>query len=182
MRWNSLFEDLEAQLDASVRAAEEAEIADRVRSEQAGISLIERLRGQIGLILRVRVSGGALFDGELTHVGSEWTVLSKNTGEVVIPIQAVKLLEGLSRNVAPALSPVQSRLGLASALRTLARDRAAVVVHLVDGGRIEGVIDRVGRDFLEVASVLPGEQRRAGNVGAVHAVPFSGLAAVASLN
>ena len=43
-----------------------------------------------------------------------------------------------------------ARLGLGSALRALARDRARVTVHLVDGSAVAGTIDRVGADFLEV--------------------------------
>ncbi|MHA7246042.1 hypothetical protein [Arthrobacter tecti] len=181
MRWRALFDDLEVQFAASERLAEESEIADRVRLEQSGILLIDRLRGQLGLILRIRVSGGELFDGELTHVGSEWVVLSKATGDVVIPLVAVQLVEGLGRKVLGDTSRVRSALGLASALRTLARDRSHVVVHRSDAGaRIEGTIDRVGKDFMEIAAVLPGEQRRSGSVGAVYGVPFTGIAAVSS--
>ncbi|WP_299165973.1 hypothetical protein [uncultured Arthrobacter sp.] len=181
MRWKALFEDIEAQLAAADQALDDAEVADRVRQEQGAVTLADRFRGQLGFILRVGTSGGGSFDGELTHVGSEWLVLSTQPGEVMVPFTAVRLVEGLSRNVLGEASRVQKGLGLGSALRTLARDRAAVTVHIVESAtRIEGIIDRVGKDFLEIAAVLPGEARRTTSVSAVYAVPFSGLAAVSS--
>lgn len=181
MRWKALFEDIEAQLDAAERAASDAEIADRVRREQGAVTLADRLRGQLGLVLKLGTAGGEVFNGELTHVGSEWLVLSESTAEVLVPLAAVRLVEGLGRNVASERSRVQGALGLGSALRTLARDRASVTVHRMEGGaRIEGIIDRVGKDFLEIAAVLPGEPRRSARVSAVYAVPFSGIAAVSS--
>jgi hypothetical protein len=65
----------------------------------------------------------------------------------------------------------------------LARDRAEVSVHLApagEGGKVlEGVIDGVGRDFLDVA-VTRGEARRRGAVAVVASVPFSSLVAVCS--
>lgn len=181
MRWKALFDDIEAQLDAAERVAGDAEVADRVRREQGAVTLADRLRGQLGLVLRVGTPGGEIFDGELTHVGSEWLVLSKARLEVVVPLPAIRLVEGLGRNAASEKSRVQGALGLGSALRTLARDRASVTVYRMEGGtRIEGVIDRVGKDFLEIAAVLPGELRRPASVSAVYAVPFTGIAAVSS--
>lgn len=181
MRWKALFDDIEAQLDAAGRVASDSEIADRVRREQGSVTLADRLRGQLGFVLRVGTPGGEIFEGELTHMGSEWLVLSKVPVEVVIPLAAVRFIEGLGRSVANEKSRVHGALGLGSALRTLARDRASVTVHRIEGGqRIDGIIDRVGKDFLEIAAVLPGELRRSTSVSAVYAVPFVGIAAVSS--
>ena len=181
MRWTALFDDIEAQLEAAERIAGDAEVADRVRREQGGVTIADRVRGQLGFVLTVETSGGGKFDGELTHVGSEWLVLSKAPAEVIVPLTAISLIGGLGRNVAVGTSRVREGLGLGSALRTLARDRARVIVHRVEGSpRIEGIIDRVGKDFLEIAAVLPGELRRSASVSAVYAVPFAGIGAVSS--
>lgn len=181
MRWKALFEDVEAQFYAAEQAASSAEIADRVRAEQGAVTLADRLRGQLGFLLKVGTSGGGVFSGELTHVGSEWLVLNDARAEVVVPLAAIRLIEGLGRNVAGETSRVHGALGLGSALRTLARDRASVTVHSVEGAaRIEGIIDRVGKDFLEIAAVFPGEPRRSARVSTVYAVPFAGIAAVSS--
>ena len=76
-------------------------------------------------------------------------------------------------------------LGLANALRSLARDRVPLTVLLARGGagevRISGVIDRVGRDFLDLAVTPPGEARRASNVVDVATVPFGSLLALRSM-
>ena len=44
-----------------------------------------------------------------------------------------------------------------------------------------GVIDKVGRDYLDLAALRPGEARRAPQVGHVRTVPFSALAAIRSV-
>jgi hypothetical protein len=81
-------------------------------------------------------------------------------------------------------SAVRRKLGLANALRSLARDRAALTVLLARGtageARIPGVIDRVGRDFFDLAITPPGEARRASNVMDVATIPFGSLAALRS--
>ena len=63
-----------------------------------------------------------------------------------------------------------TRLGLGSALRRLADAGERCVVHLVDGGRQDVVLTRVGQDFVEGTAVG----------GRPVLVAFSGLAAVQS--
>ena len=64
-----------------------------------------------------------------------------------------------------------ARLGLGSALRRLADAGERCVVHRLDGGRHDGVVVRVGQDFVELAE---GEQRR------LTLVAFETIAAVQS--
>ncbi len=181
MRWKALFDDMDSQFAGIESAASNSEIADRVRREQGSVALVDRLRAQIGFVLRVRVSGNLAFDGEVTHVGSEWLVLSKEAAEVLIPLGAIRTIEGVNRRVMGEVSRVERTLGLASAFRAMARDRAHVTVYQVEAGaHIQGVIDRVGADFVEIAAVPPGEQRRSTSVTGVYCIPFSAVAAVAS--
>lgn len=181
MRWDALFNDLEAQIAARSVAADESEIADLTRLEQSGVSLADRLRGQTQLTLRIRASGGVVFTGRLSHVGSEWVVLESELSTTLIPFFSIQLIEGVGRQMRQEHSAVQRRLGLAAALRALARDRARVVIYgASEGVRVEGIIDRVGSNFVEMAAVARGEQRRPGNVGGVFAIPFTGMAAVSS--
>jgi hypothetical protein len=185
MRWDALFADLEAQLYAAGRLALESEANERARMDQAALTLADRLRGQLGAPLRVRLSGGLAFAGGLAHVGSAWIVLDEPGRSVLIALSAVQLVEGLGRPAAPEDPGRQRRLGLGSALRALARDRQDVALYLASGPEgsfhtITGTIDRVGKDFLEMAAVPWGEARRAGNVRGVYAVPFTAVAALAS--
>jgi hypothetical protein len=70
------------------------------------------------------------------------------------------------------------RYRLSLALRELARRREPVRVELVDGARVDGTIEAVGSDYLEIAEHDPGEARRR---RAVKARRFLGLAAVAAV-
>lgn len=81
-------------------------------------------------------------------------------------------MEGVSVRAIPevAWSPL-ARLGLGSALRGLAEAGERCVVHLRDGGRYDGTVRRVGRDFCELVT---GEERR------TVLVSFGALAAVQS--
>ena len=67
---------------------------------------------------------------------------------------------------------------LSLALRELARRREPVRIELVDGGRVDGTIENVGSDYLEIAEHDPGEARRR---RAVKARRFLSLAAVAAV-
>lgn len=183
MRWEALFEDLEAQLAAAELASIESEVSERVRMEQAAISLADRLRGQLNRRLRVKIDGGNNFEGELTYVGSEWMVLREGIRSVLLPFPALQTLVGFGRFSAVETSAGRQRLGVATAYRALSRDRSHITAFLRTADRnaaISGTIDRVGLDFIELALAPLGEARSADNVSGVCAVPFSAIAAVSS--
>lgn len=176
-----MFNDLEAQFAAADLVAIEQEIAERARTEQSAVSMLDRLRGQRGVSLRIRTLGGLVFDGPLRHVGSEWVVLETGSGAALVPVAGIAVVEGLGRQARVERSTVSARLGLGSVLRAFARDRVILSVHLAGGGsRIDGIIDRVGRDFLELAAVPLGEQRRPGSVAGVLMIQFRSIEAVLS--
>ncbi len=185
MRWDALFEDMEAQLASERLLGLESEISERARVEIAGIEVFDRLRGAIGRKIEVTLRSGTQVSGTLSHVGRETLVLDEGRHQWLVPITAALTYQGLGRHVLPGQSKVSQRLGLASALRMLARDRAELAVHLLESVREErtmrGVIDRVGKDHFDLAMMLPGEVRRAGNVVSVATVPFQSLAALRSL-
>lgn len=185
MRWDALFDDLEAQFAAENRLGHEAEISERARIETAGVELHERLRGSAGSQIGVLLASGTLVRGGLAHVGSEWLVLNEGMHQWLVPFAAVVSYQGLGRLAQGTRSKTELMLGLASALRGLARDRAELAVYLASGSgreqQLGGVIDRVGRDHFDLAVVAPGEVRRAGNVSSVMTVPFVSLAALRSL-
>ncbi|MFH5878094.1 hypothetical protein [Arthrobacter sp. NA-172] len=185
MRWDALFEDMEAQL-ASERLLElESEISERARVEIAGIEVSDRLRGAVGLTIDVMLRSGRVASGALSHVGSEWLVLNEGRHQWFVPGAAVLTYQGLGRQVTVGRSKIPQRLGMASAFRMLARDRAELAVYLLagtsEGPAMRGVIDRVGKDHFDLAIVMPGEVRRSGNVLSVATVPFQSLAALRSL-
>lgn len=186
MRWEALFDDLETQAAASERLDFDAEVAERARLDSAAVELGDRLRGSLGVTIRVRLVSGSVVEGALGHVGRQALVLLEPRHQILIPYAAVLQYAGLQRFAATERPGVRHRLGLASALRGLARDRAVLSVLLTSGSaRLEepalhGVIDRVGVDFLDLALIREGEDRRAANVRDVATVPFQALAGLRS--
>jgi hypothetical protein len=184
MRWDALFDDMEAQLAASDRLELDADVAERARADAAAVELADRLRGSLGLAIRVYLASGATFEGTLSHAGSEALVLSEPQHQLLIPYAAAVRYLGLSRLAVAEPSRVRQRLGLASALRALARDRSGLSVLVGWGSAAEstlhGVIDRVGRDHLDLAVTADGEERREANVRHITTIPFSALAGLRS--
>ena len=184
MRWDSLFDDLEAQFSAERALEKESEITDRARVELAGIDLSDRLRGAAAAEIKIVLVDGNVIRGVLSHAGSEWLVLTEGVRQWLVPYASVLSYQGLGRVALKPSSRMQHSLGIASALRALSRDRSELVVHLMvrtgDGYKLHGVIDRVGRDHFDLAVVPHGEVRRPGNIAAVLTTPFSSLAALCS--
>jgi hypothetical protein len=179
MRWERLFDDVEAQLDAAERAELAGEVADRTRREVARIRLVDRLRAGVGSELQVRLVGAGFVSGRLLRVGEGWLLLEPAAGPVALVLQAAVLEVGglpLAAVEPGSEGPVLSRLDVGYALRAIARDRSAVAVMLRDGGRVDGTLDRIGSDFADVAVHPTGEARRSGAVRSVRSLPFDGIA------
>ena len=181
MRWDDLFRDLEAQLEAAAAAELDAEVADRSRREAAQLALVDRARAAVGHPVTLRVLGAGPVDGVLVDVGAQWLLLAETSGrQALVPLTAVLSLAGLRAwtSVPGEGGQVFARLGLGSALRGIARDRLPVQVVLTDGSVLAGTLDRVGSDFVEVTE--HGEVRRRGEVTGVRTVPFAALALLRS--
>lgn len=184
MRWDSLFEDLEAQLWAEDRLNFESEISERARVEDAAVGLSDRLRASTGQVIGVGLLSGAVIEGTLAHAGAEALLINDGRHQVLVPYTAASRYEGLGRGAHGEASAVRRNLGMAGSLRALARDRAELAVSLLRFDSqpvVHGVVDRVGRDYFDLAIVPPGESRRHGNVSRVWTVPFASLAAIRSL-
>ncbi len=176
MRWDRLFEDLEAQLDADTVASLVAEVADRTRRERALVELADRLVAHAGRRVRVHLAGRSTYEGVLTEVAQQWFVL---TGPVLVPLAAVTGISGLGTGaVVSGRTGVRRRASLASALRAVARDRSPVRLDLVDGCVLTGTMDAVGADHVDLAEHGWEQPRRTEEVLGVRAVPFAALVAV----
>jgi hypothetical protein len=181
VRWQRLFADLEAQAEALAAADFEAEIAERTRIEVGKLRLVDRLRPTAGHRVQVSCLGAGLVCGRLDQVGPDWLLLAEDAGrEILVCLHAVTSLIGVGALSATPGSEgrVGARLDLRHALRGMVRDRAPVRVVLVDGATLDGTLDRVGADFVELAEHPQGEARRATAVHRVRTVPLAALAAV----
>lgn len=183
MRWDDLFADLEAQLDAAEAAELAAEVTDRSRRETAQLRLVDRLRPSVGGLVTLSCLGAGTVQGRLADVGIDWLLVEENaSNELLLNTAALLGVTGVSnRSEAPDTgSEVARRLDLRWALRGLARSRAGVQVVLVDGSVLVGTFDRVGADHVDLAEHPPGEARRAGAVRQVRVLPLAALSVVRS--
>ena len=182
MRWDELFDDLEAQFGEAETAELAGEVTDRSRRELSLLRLVDRLRPVIGQPRDVAARRRRRDRGR-THRRS---VL---TGCCSPKLVAAKRSSPRTRSCGSAGSPlkprfrtereqVAARLDLAYALRGIVRDRSAVALTLIDGSTAAGTLDRVGADFVEVAEHAPGEPRRHDAVRAVRAYPLTSLVVV----
>ncbi len=179
VRWDDLFADLDGQLVAAEAAELRAEVTERTRVEQARLTLVERLVAQIGRPVTVGVAGLGPLGGQLVDAVGAWLVLSEGTGRsVLVPAQAWQWFDGLGRLAGPAPGALARRSSLGTALRSLAARRVAVVVHLQDGTTLEGTVDRVAADHIDLALHAVEEPRRRGSVVGVRAVPQPAIVAV----
>lgn len=153
MRWQRLFADLDAQVEAAADDEQAAEVVDRTRREQARVRLRDRLAAHRGSTIEVHVVGAGRIRGAVDVVGADWFAVHTVGGDVLVAAQAVLTVRGLGRRarVPEREGAVESRRTLAHALRVLMRDRATVRVDLRDGGHLAGLVERVGADFVDVA-------------------------------
>ena len=180
-RWNELFDDLEAQAQVLSTAERAAEIEDRTRYETGRLGLVDRLLPAIGASIQLRGAGGLSVAGRLERAHPEWLLVAEDAGrEALVAVAAVVSIGGLGRwSAAPGgQSAVDARLSLRQALRAIVRDRSTVRIHLLDGSVLDGTLDRVGADFVELAEHPVGESRRHGEITALLAVALASIAAV----
>lgn len=182
MRWEErlldLFEDLEQQAAGLHLAERDAEIADRSRSEYAGVTLASRLHGSVGAVVTLDVVGVGIVEGTLLRVGVDWCLVQSSPSghEWIVASAAVKRAGGLTdRAVNELARSATARLGLGSALRGVADAQAVVLAHHLDGSQSRGHLARVGADFVEL--VRP-DDHRPNSHGRTDLLSFDTLAAV----
>lgn len=181
MRWQQLFDDLEAQVAALDAAELRGEVADRTRRERGSLRLADRLRPGVGHPLSVHLVGAGTVRGTLAEVGPDWLLMEESAGrEVLVPLLSVLSVTGVGQRSEPTAGEVARRLDLRWVLRGLARSRAGVAVVLGDGSVATGTLDQVGADHVDLAEHAPGEARRSGVVRQVRVIPLTALSLVRS--
>jgi hypothetical protein len=200
VRFDNLFDDLSSQLEHEL-SLEELEL--RVEEERVRfgrLTMRDRLRcaveGDASRALRIVVADGTTLRVCATTFGRDWLagdLAAEAEGggagggftRIVVPLDAVsscaldssQLARSLvaedasDRNAVPRLV---DRLGFAFALRDLARRRSSVMVTTC-GGVLQGTIDRVARDHLDLAVHAAGSPRRATNVRETRIVPLAAV-------
>lgn len=181
MRWDRLFDDLEAQLAHADAEEFAAEVSDRTRREVATVALLDRFRSAIGTRIELAVEGAGAVSGVVRRVGPGWLLVEPTAHPaLVVTGHAVLAVRGLPLAASdPAtLSAIDSRLDFAHVMRAVARDRAEVTLRLRDESSAVGTVDRVGADFLDLAEHAVGEPRRAATVRGLRTVTFGAISLV----
>ncbi|MEO6511562.1 MAG: hypothetical protein ABIO16_11270, partial [Nocardioides sp.] len=134
-------------------AERDAELADRSRAEYATVTLEARLMASEGRSVALDLAGAGRVTGELRRVGSGWCLVTGVGRDWLVPTGSVEAAAGLSDRAVPEVAwSAVARLGLSSALRRLADEGVPCVLLTRTGTRYDGVLLRVGQDFVETQS------------------------------
>ena len=191
MRWDSLFDDLEGQLEQELTAEGDELRAEEERLRLGRLSLRDRICAAVAAApaepIRLRLVTGEPLAVTVRTIGRDWVSGEIADGPrqgVLVPLPAVAAVLVAPRLVAATLEPpvdadrgLPARLGLPFVLRDLARRRVPVTLQL-GSGALEGTIDRVGRDFLDLAAHDLDRPRRSAAVRGIHVVALAAVLAV----
>lgn len=161
MTWETelfgLLDDLEGEAEAAFEAERQAEVADRARVEYASVDLASRLMASVGDPITFTVTGLGPLDGRLSRMATGWCLVEALGQEWIVRTAAIAAVRRLSaRSVPESAWPVESRLGLGSAIRRISEARERCGVRLLDASHHDVVPARVGHDFFEAVA---GEHR-----------------------
>ena len=174
-----VFDELEAEFEAGLRREAEQETVAAVRAELGSTVLWKQLARRLGTDM-VAIADDRVFRGSAVVSYPEFLLLRADGAEHLIrygPAVSI-VLPAEPPRLRPTPGPVVRRYPLALALRELARRRDPVRVDLGDGTSVDGTIEAVGSDYLEIAEHDPGEARRRAAVRARRFVGFAAIVAV----
>ncbi len=165
-------DDLEGQAAAQYAAERAPELAERGREEYLAVTLASRLAASVDTDVALELRGTGRLEGRLARVATGWCLLRGVGQDWVVRLDAVTAVRGASARSVPELAwRPTAALSLTSALRRIADEGEPCSVHLTDGHHHDGVLGRVGADFVELT---------AGEAGRVVLVALDHLAAVQS--
>lgn len=145
-----VLDDLEAQAESEHHRDREGELHDRARSEYHGVLLESRLMATLQQPVELWVQGVGSVTGTLARVGDGWCQVRRGHLRWTVLLHGLTSARGLSPRAVPrvAWSRVDT-MGVGSPLRRVADEQHRCVAHLADGSTVEGLVDRVGSDFVE---------------------------------
>ena len=189
MRWDSLFDDLESQLERE-RTAEELDLeAEEERLRLGRLAIRDRLVALAAAPgerpLRLALAGGMRLVVHPHTIGRDWVSAAlPDGGQCIVPLASIASISLSQVEVATSLQgndesrdTVSGRLGLPFVLRDLCRRRRQVEVTTADGILV-GTIDRVGRDHVDLAVHESGTPRRESAVRDVLMLPIARIVLV----
>ncbi len=182
MRWDSLFDDLEAQLAEQSRAQLRDEIAENTRIERATAQLSDVLSQYRGSELGVMVIGHTEIRARLGPCSTDYFCLETEASQWIIRYQVVESIALPSeRRVAPLTSQSGKAIRFSAVLRGMLRDRSRCQIYGTHGSLIaEGTLSQVAKDFLLISMHQRDEYVRASNPAAQVMIPLESIGWVVS--
>jgi hypothetical protein len=174
-RFDDLLAGIAAEVAAADAAALDADIAEMERAARAEARLLDRLRGQRRASIEIVGSGQIV--GDIAAVGRDVVVLAADEGDWAVAAWGIAAVIELGSGAREPIS-ASERLGLASVARAWARQRSVVRVARIGAVPLDGTIDAVGADHLDLAEHDPGEPRRPEAVRRMVTVPLGAIAAI----
>lgn len=164
MRWERLFEELEAQVGDVELQDRDALVEELADGDWAATSWRNLLGGRVVL----DVQGHGRLDGEVLLINEQFIQLRGERVDHVVNAAAV-LAVGSSQRRATEESRVSAGLGWGHVFRALRED--PVRVRRIDGSTVDGNVDVVGRDFVRMRDAADRHQ----------VLPFAAIAVVSGL-
>lgn len=194
-RWDSLFDDLESQLEHELDAERVEVLAEEERLRMGRLMLRDRIAAVLAsdpsAELALTLADGAPVTVRVGGLGRDWLAGdvvdgTRRRAACILPLGAIAAVaprgaqlpasRGLGAGDGP-LPALSARLGLPFVLRDLCRRRQTVAITTA-WAQLHGTIDRVGRDHLDLAEHDPGAIRRDAAVRRTLLLPFAGIVCV----
>lgn len=145
MSWYVLEQDIASLVEQESRDELWGEAAELSVAEESTVSLIDRLRGAIGVDVCLNCENYE-YVGKLVACGEDWVALSNQGTLRLVRSAAVSWIRVPRTTASPRPKFPRS---LRAVLRALI---AQGVVIDTSAGQVRGVIDRVGADYLIISS------------------------------
>lgn len=171
MRWQNFFSEIEQEFEAALAAEARDQHNDEQRLAWAQTTLQARLAHKCASRQQLSIElGGAHLTGAIDACGWDWiagefTLEGAMRGRYcVIPTRNIEAMQLACECAAEALpealnqgGSVTGRIPLSIVLRDLARRRRAVEATMRSGKFVTGTIQRVGKDWFDIATHDPAE-------------------------
>ena len=178
MDFDTLFQDLENQLERELDAELINRLEDEERDRRAKLTLRERLRSlhqtNPATVISASLKGGRSLAFQIRNVGKDWIAIEVQDpadirGPLILGLHALTSVDIPQERVKDSLgTPVgevsdhdlralsssarlAEKVNLAFVLRDVSRRRKQVMVHSVIG-QFHGTIDQVGSDHLDITT------------------------------
>lgn len=148
MEDKDFLDDISANFESQLREQHSIQAADLADAEAIEVTLAGRLFASVKQEVDLRLTNGQSLRGEISRAAAEWILLRLTRAEILVWRRALEAISGLSD--APRWpSLVEQRLPATAMLRQFAKTGSKLHFCLQNQD-VEGVIVRVGQDFVDV--------------------------------